>query len=224
MAQNANTTINTSLRAFLLEEKLTTQNFPFWSQKLRHVLRRENKSYVLLVPLPQEPPLTSIEAHNAWLKHNDVSINISHLMLEAMDPLLRERVEIFSYTAYEMMIKLKELHKSYVFSERLRTLQALFGTKMEEGQDVSTHIQRIRTHLDYLDELGYPYPDMLAVDVILRSLTQKIDVFINNLGRQNFSVPKLHTMLETFERNLPMVTVTCGRCGNIGHGRRDCPL
>ncbi|KAI3702084.1 hypothetical protein L6452_27739 [Arctium lappa] len=169
------------------------------------------------MPLLQEPPLTSMESHNAWLKHYDDSIVISRLMLETMVPSLSERMEMFPRTTFDMINLLREWYLRYVCSECFYTVQALHRTKMEEGQDVSSHIHKMRTHFDYLDRLGYPYPNGIAVAVILKSLTKAFDVFVENLNidPEEISISDLHTMLEDTEKSLPKVTVTSGICGNI---------
>ncbi|KAI3723657.1 hypothetical protein L2E82_35412 [Cichorium intybus] len=196
----------TSLRSLLEGEKLNHTNFLDWYRSVRIVLKQEKKEYVLNEPLPEEPPAIPKPAHDAWLKKIDDSIDASCLMLATMIPDLQKDLE--NHSAYDMINQLKEMFQQLARTERFETVRAFHACKMEDGQTVSSYVLKMKSHIDHLARLGVVMPEELATDMILNSLTKSFDPFVMNYNMNglNKTIPELHGMLITAERNLPKKT------------------
>ena len=109
MAPNVTTPVNPlSLRSVLEKDKLNGLNFLDWYRNLRIVLKNEKKFYVLEEPIPDEPPAIATKAvRDAWLKHNEDSVEVACLMLATMIPDLQKNMEDLG--AYDMVFQLKEM-------------------------------------------------------------------------------------------------------------------
>ncbi|KAI3738553.1 hypothetical protein L2E82_28589 [Cichorium intybus] len=192
----------TSLRSLLEGEKLNHTNFLDWYRSVRIVLKQEKKEYVLNEPLPEEPPAIPKPAHDAWLKKMDDSIDASCLMLATMIPDLQKDLE--NHSAYDMIHQLKEMFQQLAGTERFETVRAFHTCKMEDGQSVSSYVLKMKSHIDHLARLGVVMPDVLATDMILNSLTKSFDPFVMNYNMNglNKTIPELHGMLITGEKNL----------------------
>ena len=195
-----------NLRSMLEKEKLGHSNFLDWHRNLRIVLKQEKKDYVLESQVPDEPPTVPKAAHDAWLKHIDDSLDVSCLMLATMIPDLQRDLELF--TAFDMIEHLKQMFGQQARTERFETVRALHACKMEETGNVSTHVLKMKSHLDQLERLGSPYPLDLATDLILNSLPKSYDTFIMNYNMNGWDKPisELHGMLKTAEKNIPRKT------------------
>ena len=155
------------LRSILEKEKLNHTYFIVWYRNLRIVLKPEKKLYVLDSPNPDEPPQTPRGPYQSWLKHIDDSIEVSSLMLASM--ILDLQKDLVNHPAYDMITTLKEMFQQQARAERYDTVCALHGCKMEEGGNVSSHVLKMKSHLDHLEQLDHPYPLALATDLILNS-------------------------------------------------------
>lgn len=94
---------------------------------------------------------------------------------------------------------------------------------MEEGQEVSFHILRMKGYVDYLDKVRYPISDELVTGLVLNSLTKSFDVFVMRLNIDHMVafIFELHVMLQVFVKDLPKVPCTCDECGTIGYWKGD---
>ncbi|KAI3708868.1 hypothetical protein L2E82_38397 [Cichorium intybus] len=166
----------------------------------------EKKEYVLNEPLPEEAPAILKPAHDTWLKKMDDSIDASCLMLATMIPDLQKDLE--NHSAYDMINQLKEIFQQLARTERFETVRAFHACKMEDGQTVSSYVLKMKSHIDHLARLGVVMPEELATDMILNSLTKSFDPFVMNYNMNglNKTIPELHGMLITAEKNLPKKT------------------
>nr|GEX32337.1 zinc finger, CCHC-type [Tanacetum cinerariifolium] len=55
------------------------------------------------------------------------------------------------------------------------TIKAFHACKQEEGQSVSTYVLKMKPYLDQMEQLGYPMPLVLGVNLILTSLSKDYD-------------------------------------------------
>lgn len=107
MAQTNNSNKN-PLQSVLEKEKLNGTNFFNWYRNLRIVLNGENKLYVLEQQLPEEPASNAPRSErDAFKKHDEDSLDISCLMLMAMEPELQKQHE--NMGAFDMFEHLKLL-------------------------------------------------------------------------------------------------------------------
>ena len=79
---------------------------------------------------------------------------------------------------------------------------------MAVGSSVSTHVLKMKSHIDRLEKLGSPLSQQLATDVILQSLPSTFDQFVLNFNMNNMerTIPELHGMLKNAEQNLKGTT------------------
>ena len=119
-------------------------------------------------------------------------------MLATMIPDLQRDLEIF--TAFDMIEHLKQMFGQQARTERFETVRALHACKMEKTGNMSTHVLKMKSHLDQVLDL--------ATDLILNSLPKSYDTFIMNYNMNGWDKPisELHGMLKTAEKNIPRKT------------------
>ena len=156
MTQSTTVHHHNYLRSILEKEKVNHTNFIDWYRNLRIVLKPKKKLYVLDFPNPDEPPQTPRGPYQAWTKHIDDLIEVSSLMLASMITDLQK--DFVNHPAYDMITTLKEMFQQQARTERYDTVRALYGYKMEECGNVSSHVLKMKSHLDHLERLDHPYP------------------------------------------------------------------
>nr|GEZ07192.1 zinc finger, CCHC-type [Tanacetum cinerariifolium] len=125
--------------------------------------------------IPHPDPTASQAAHDAY----DVSFNahneVACLMLGSMSPKLQKALE--NYRAYDMIKELKTMFKEQAKQE---------------------------LYLDTLERLGYAMPNELGVSLILNSLNNDYDQFIQvyNMHSMGKMLAKLHVMLKLLEKGI----------------------
>ena len=194
---------NLSLLSILEKDKLTGPNFLDWERNLRIVLRHERKWYVLEEPQGEAPPPgATTTIRNAYQKHSNDLIDVGCLMLATMSSELQ--TGLMDTGAYDMFRQLRDMFQSQARTERYNTTKALSSCKMARGTPVSTHVLKIKGHLDHLERLGHPMPLQLATDMILNSLSDDYRQFVVNFNMNNMNktIPELHSMLKTTELNM----------------------
>jgi hypothetical protein len=65
-------------------------NFYDWDRTLRTILKNDEKLYVLKVPVPELPPLTSRTDHDAWWKHKCDNEDVSEIIMGTVIPDLQK--------------------------------------------------------------------------------------------------------------------------------------
>ena len=56
-------------------------NFHDWNHALKAFLKNDEKLYVLKVPIPEQPPLTSRTDHDVWWKHKCDAEDVSEIIM-----------------------------------------------------------------------------------------------------------------------------------------------
>lgn len=92
--------------------------------------------------------------------------------------------------------------------KRFETVRALHGCKMGEGQNVTSHVLKMKNHIDHLERLGSLISNEFTTDLILNSLTKSYDIFIMTYNMNGWKKPisELHAMLKTAKKNIPIKT------------------
>lgn len=182
---------------------MTGTNFLVWYRNLRIILKHERKLYILDQSLSSEPAANASRAdRTTFQKYVDDSVEVSCLMLATMIPGLQKDLELMD--AHEMILCLKEMFQVQARQERYETTKALHSCKMAEGTSVSAHVLKMIGYLDHLARLGFPMSQVLAIDMIVNSLSSSYDQFVTNYNMNNMkkSVSELHGMLKTAEQNI----------------------
>nr|KAJ0225892.1 hypothetical protein LSAT_V11C100038710 [Lactuca sativa] len=82
-----------------------------------------------------------------------------------------------------------ELITTFDIIEHLKEVFALHDITIEEIRNVSTHILKMKSHLDRLEILGSPNPQDLATKIIPNSLPKSYDTFIMNYNMNKWEKP-----------------------------------
>ncbi|GKC46039.1 retrotransposon protein, putative, ty1-copia subclass [Tanacetum coccineum] len=92
--------------------------------------------------------------------------------------------------------------------ELFKNVKAFHSCKQEEGQSVSTYVLKMKAYLDQMEHLGYPMPLVLRVNMILTSLSNDYDQFVQNYNMHGMgkTIPELHAMLKLVEKGIPKKT------------------
>ena len=103
--------------------------------------------------------------------------------------------------AYDVIRQLRDMFQAQGCTERYDATKALSSCKMARGTSVSTHVMKIKGHIDHLERLGHPVPLLLATNMILNSLTDDYKQFVVNFNMNNMekTIFELHSMLKTAE-------------------------
>nr|GEY44624.1 hypothetical protein [Tanacetum cinerariifolium] len=85
------------------------------------------------------------------------------------------------------------------------TVREFYTCKQEEGQYVSSHVLKMKGYIDNLERLGQPVGQNLSVSLILVSLNQDFNSFVQNYNMHDMgqTVNELHAMLKLHEETLP---------------------
>jgi len=118
--------------------------------------------------LGEVPPAGSPAAvRNAHQKHTNDLLEVGYLILATMSPELQ--TGLMDTGAYDMIRQLREMFQAQARTEKYDATKALSSCKMAKGTSVSTHVMKIKGHLDHLERLGHPVSLQLATDMILNS-------------------------------------------------------
>nr|GEV65771.1 zinc finger, CCHC-type [Tanacetum cinerariifolium] len=199
---------NLVFKSFFEKQKLIGPNFIDWYRKLRIVLSAEDKVNYLEHHIPVAPvaaprhqvPPKALAAHAAWVNGSKEAVM---LMLMTMDLDIQRNLEHLG--AYDMLQELKTLFAQQAEQELLQTVREFHACKQKEGQSISSHVLKMKSHIDNLERLGHPVSLSLAVSLILVSLSNEYDSFVQNYNMHIMGkiVNELHAMLKLHEQTLP---------------------
>ncbi|GJX11005.1 retrotransposon protein, putative, ty1-copia subclass [Tanacetum coccineum] len=198
------TTNNHSIRSILDKEKLNGSNFLDWYHNLRIVLRNEQKLHHLEEALPEAPPATAtVVVRNAYTRRVSEQQEVACFMLVNVTLEIQKNLE--DRTAFEILQELKTMFQQQAKQELFETIKAFHACKQEEGQSISTYVLKMKAYFDQMEQLGYPMPLVLGVNLILTSLSKDYDQFMQNYNMHDMgkTIPELHAMLKLAEKSIP---------------------
>ena len=106
-----------SVRDIIIGENVfNNTNFPDWEMNLRIVLGAEKLLYVIEKPIWPDPGLEQPVERELWKTHCDDNFTAQSIMLAAMTPQFRRQNK--GMDPYKMMLKLKDLHRSNLRSQK----------------------------------------------------------------------------------------------------------
>ena len=131
--------------------------------------------YFLDNEIRNEPPANNAPRaeKDAYSKHLNDSVDVTYLMLTAMNSELQKQFE--EMEAFDMMVHLKGMFQEQAHQERFTTTKALNACKMTPDTLVSAHVLKMKGLIDQLDKLGAPISHELATNLILGSLPESYD-------------------------------------------------
>ena len=193
-----------SLLSVLNRERLNQDgsNYIDWIRTLRFTLRYENKEYVLDNDIPELGEDATPDEITAYNKHYDESTKVACLMLATMASGLQKNFE--NWGAFDINQKLKEMFQEQARQERFEIVKSLMACKQQEGASVCAHVQKMKSYIDRLGNLGVELPKELTIDMVLNSLSSSYSQFIMNFNMNNLdkTLMELHGMLKTAEASM----------------------
>nr|GEY42700.1 retrotransposon protein, putative, Ty1-copia subclass [Tanacetum cinerariifolium] len=89
--------------------------------------------------------------------------------------------------------------------DKLNYLEQPIPPAPEEGQSVSLYVLKMKGYIDNLESLGHPVTLGLGVSLILISLREEFDGFVQNYNMHSLgkTINELHAMLKLHEQTLP---------------------
>ena len=106
-------------------------NFPDGEINLRIVLRAEKLLYLIERPLGSESGIERPVERELWKTHLDDNFTVQSVILTAMTP--QFHCQNKGLDPYNMMLKLKDLHRSNLRSQKYELQKKLFRSRMSEG-------------------------------------------------------------------------------------------
>ena len=178
-------------------------NFTVWEANLRNSATADGKLKYLTEPMPQEPGARATAAQRAsYEEYKRESFGVKNVLIFTMDDDLQRR--FITCEAPKIFLTLTSM-----FSKAPRVLKyeasaRFFETKLQRGQKVGPHVQKIIEHTEALAGLGNPIADELVVDRILHSLHEGFSNFRVNFNMNDLSKTpsELHKLLVQAEKDM----------------------
>lgn len=95
-----------------------------------------------------------------------------------------------------MITHLKEIFQKQARTKHFETVLALHACRMEDGQNVSTYVLNMKSHIGHLDRFGSPISNDLVTNLILNSLPKSFDTYVMhyNMNGWEKSILELNMM------------------------------
>ncbi|KAB5537788.1 hypothetical protein DKX38_015321 [Salix brachista] len=198
----SNDNLKFSLRSIVEKNKLNGTNFLDWERNLRIILRSEGREDVLATPVPTVTNTSSDEEKATATRVKSEALPVTCLMLAAMEPDLQKRFE--HSDAYSIITELKTLFQDQARIERYETHKAILDSHLVKGKPVSPHVIKLTRLFKRMENLGTPYDQDLATDIVHRSLHDgfapfRMQYHMNGLKHD---LNELHSMLKNAEGNI----------------------
>ncbi|XP_047312496.1 uncharacterized protein LOC124915775 [Impatiens glandulifera] len=198
----ANDNFKFSLRSIVEKNKLNGTNFLDWERNLRIILRSEGPEDALATPIPIVTETSSDEKKANTIRLKNEALPITCLKLAAMELELQKR--FLNFDAYTIISELKTLFQDQTRIERYETHKAILNSKLVKGKHVSPHVISLTGLFKRVGNLGTPYDQELATDIVLRSLHDgftpfKMQYHMNGL---KYDLNELHNLLKNVEVNM----------------------
>ncbi|KAF9669037.1 hypothetical protein SADUNF_Sadunf14G0066200 [Salix dunnii] len=198
----SNDNLKFSLRSIVEKNKLNGTNFLDWERNLRIILRSEGREDILATPVPTVTNTSSDEEKAIATRVKSEALPVTCLMLAAMEPDLQKRFE--HSDAYSIITELKTLFQDQARIERYETHKAILDSHLVKGKPVSPHVIKLTGLFKRMENLGTPYDQELATDIVLRSLHDgfapfRMQYHMNGLKHD---LNELHSMLKNAEGNI----------------------
>ncbi|XP_047327062.1 uncharacterized protein LOC124930752 [Impatiens glandulifera] len=198
----ANDNLKFSLRSIIEKNKLNGTNFLDWERNLRIILRSEGREDVLTTPIPKVTDTSSDEEKATATQLKTEALPVTCLMLAAMEPDLQKR--FLSSDAYTITTELKTLFQDQARIERYETHKAILDSRLVKGKPVSPHVISLTGLFKRMEDLGTPYDQELATDIVLRSLHDGFAPFRMkyHMNGLKHDLNELHNLLKNAEGNI----------------------
>ena len=118
-----------------LRETVTFNGISFydWDHTLRTILKNDEKLYVLKVPVPELPPLTSRTDHDAWWKHKCDNEDVSEIIMGTIIPDLQKIFD--TDDAYQMYHQINQIYQQLIL-KCFKPVETLDADMVDESHTV----------------------------------------------------------------------------------------
>ncbi|KAI3691392.1 hypothetical protein L2E82_49751 [Cichorium intybus] len=165
-------------------ERLTGLNYVEWLRNWRMVLVIASKLHLIEYPIPVPPK--HVITKGLYDEHDllfDESEEVRDLMLLTIDPEFRR--DFGSLGPYELIQLVEEKFQEPVEEERARIFKRLAECKLKEGSSIDSHVLKIERYIGELYKLGHPISQEMSVKILLDSLTNRYDLFIQTYRKED---------------------------------------
>ena len=162
------------------ENVFNDTNFSDWEMNLKIVLGSEKLIYTIERPLKSKPkplPEQLLELE-LWKTHSDDNSTAQSIMLAAMTQQFRQQNK--GLDPYNMLVKLHDLQRSNLRSQRYELQKKLFRARMSEGTSVEHHVLQMIAYIEQLSQMGIVFEAETSIDLIFQALSYTWSGFIMN--------------------------------------------
>jgi gag-polypeptide of LTR copia-type len=214
-------------------EKLNNKNYAAWSYKMQMYLMKE-KCWKVVESVAELKDSDVAADEKAW---NYIGLFVDDSQL------IYVRDAKSGRAAWK---KLKEFHVQSTLSARIRILKGLFRMKLDHGDDMEVHLQRIFEQFAELNAIGHGLDNEMSVSVMLASLNQDYEPLITALeawdsakltieavgaklveehSRKTAKVGESSGVaMKSVQRQRGYDQIVCYGCNKRGHLHRDCRI
>ncbi|KAJ9561142.1 hypothetical protein OSB04_006302 [Centaurea solstitialis] len=108
-------------------------NFHDWNHALKAFLKNDEKLYVLKVPVPEQPPLTSRTDHDVWWKHKCDAEDVSEIIMGTVIPDLQKIFD--TDDAYKMYCQMTQIYQQLII-KCFKPVETLDADKVDRSYTV----------------------------------------------------------------------------------------
>lgn len=156
--------------------KLNNQNYSNWKFKIELLLIKEKVWNVIT----EDPPTTTATttADTKWLEKDQIARAIIGLNIED-NQLVHVRNEKTAKAAWN---KLKSVHESDSVTTFVSIYRQIFTKRMEEGQDLHSHIDELNDLFQRISDMGEQFTDNAKIGTILSTLPPSWNTLVTSLS------------------------------------------
>lgn len=219
----------------LVIDKLTNENYPIWSFKIKAVMQEKDCWSAIEDKKPTDETKLAV-----WNKADIKALNTIILSVSNSQVIHIKNAK----TAKEAWEALKEEHKKSGAGSKHRILKNIFQTTMKKGDSMRDHINVMMNYFDELTEMGSPLSADIAVSAILASLNDDYSSVVTAIEaweEQRLTIKNVKSVLiEEYEKKKNQIEdkevamkiiqgftnkhkdLECGYCHKMGHIKKDC--
>ncbi|KAJ9556947.1 hypothetical protein OSB04_011561 [Centaurea solstitialis] len=108
-------------------------NFHDWNHALKAFLKNDEKLYVLKVPVPEQPPLTSRTDHDVWWKHKYDAEDVSEIIMGTVIPDLQKIFD--TDDAYKLYRQMTQIYQQLII-KCFKPVETLDADKVDGSYSV----------------------------------------------------------------------------------------
>ena len=145
-------------------------NFYDWDRTLRTILKNDEKLYVLKVPAPEPPPLTSRTDHDAWWKHKCDNEDVSEII---MGTVILDLQKIFDTDdAYQMYHQINQIYQQLII-KCFKPIETLDADMVDESHTVCSQRPMVQNKERHKRRKPRKHLKMVLVSIVKKQDTRR---------------------------------------------------